>query len=364
MGSQRAVASDSNNSVKNVVVLGGSFAGVNIAHSLLNKGQNIKVTMVNPRDEFYFCITGPRIVAEPNAFKQEKYLFPLKKAFEKYGSNFEFVESASKYIDPTKMTVSLASGQDIPFDYLVIATGSTTSCPTFKPSEDTAGSIHNLQEKIAAANRILIGGGGPLGVEIAGEIAYAYPKKKVMLASHGPRLLDQLKQKASDIAKNDLEKLNVDVITGVKVTGCKDGVGYLDSGKTIDTDLYIPSIGVKANSDFVPKSYLDEDGFVKVDKHMKVADRIYAAGDVAQHKQKLFIRAVQQASVVSSNVMSELSGKSPSKTYSEGGWITLVPIGPETGTGQMSCLTPFGFMVRKIKGGDYFMKWARFVVYQ
>lgn len=65
-----------------------------------------------------------------------------------------------------------------------------------------------------------------------------------------------------------------------------------DSGKTIDTDLYILSIGVKANSDFVPKSYLDEDGFVKVDKHMKVADRIYAPGDVTQHKQKLFIRAV------------------------------------------------------------------------
>ena len=349
---------------KNVVILGGSFAGVNVAHSLLKGCRDVKVTLVNPRDEFYFCIAGPRIVANPKAFHRDQYLFPLKTGFEKYGTKFEFVESASKSLDPRNKIVSLTNGQSLSYDYLVIATGSTTSCRTFKASQDVAGSIRDLQQKIASAGSILIGGGGPLGTELAGEIAYSYPGKNIMLATHGPRLLGQLRQPASDAAEKQLKNMNVEVITNAKVTGYENGLANLESGTALEADLYIPSIGVRPNTDFVPKSFLSEDGWLKVDKHMKVADGIYAAGDVTNYKQKLFIRAVQEASVVSSNVKSELSGKAPSKSYHEGRWITLVPTGPETGTGQMSWFVPFGFMVRKIKGADFFVKWAHGIVYQ
>lgn len=103
---------------------------------------------------------------------------------------------------------------------------------------------------------------------------------------------------------------------------------------------------------------------MKVERHMKVSDGIYAPGDVTDHKQKIPIRAVQQASVVSSNLRSEVLGNPQLRGLARGEWVTLVPSGPDTGTGHMSQIVPSGFMVRLIKGVDYFVKWAHGIVYQ
>lgn len=347
-----------------VVVLGGSFAGLTAAHSILKDCPDVHVTLVNPRDEFYFCIAGPRIFANPKFFKQKQYLLPLNGAFDKYGSKFEFVQDLAKSIDVSNNTVLLSNTKSLSFDYLVIATGTRTNYAPLKPLENTVETIKALQDEIARATSIVVGGGGPLGIELAGEIATYYPEKKIVLVSASSRLLDMLKPSSGATAKKNLTNLMVDVIEGTKVVGYEEGRALLDSGKTIDADLYIPSTGVKPNNEAIPQSLLSSKGFVKVNEYMRAAPRIYAAGDITDLSQKVSFRATEQAAVVASNIKSEISGVSPSKKFKEGGVMMLVPTGPSTGTGQMFGWVPWGFMVRMFKGKDFFIGNARTTVYQ
>ncbi len=78
-------------------------------------------------------------------------------------------------------------------------------------------SLPRAQELIARSQRIVIGGGGPVGIELAGEIADAYPSKRVTMVFAGFRLLDNLKGSASIEAGKKLHKLGIVVRSGAKV---------------------------------------------------------------------------------------------------------------------------------------------------
>lgn len=372
-----------------VLVLGGSFAGVCISHALLKQNSDVHVTLVNPHDDFYFCLAGPRIFADPSFFKPEQYLHSIKEAFKKYGRRFEFVKGLAEDIDLNDKTVLLSSSQRLSYDYLVIATGSKTTFDAFKPSGDLKESIKNLQDQIAKSKSIAIGGGGPLGIEIAGEIANSYPSKSLVLICATDRLLDTLKPSAGTKARNLLAKQNVKVIEGTKVKEYVDGKVYLtsnpmskvvkkskvtgyvskeatfdNSGEPLDADLYIPATGVTPNNSAIPKSLLTSSGYVKVNKNMKVADYVYAAGDVTNISDKLASRAMDEAKVVASNISSEVRGTRPSKKFKEGPLMMLVPIGPSTGTGQISNIIISGFLIKYIKAKDFLISFGKSIAYQ
>ena len=85
--------------------------------------------------------------------------------------------------------------------------------------------------------------------------------------------------------KSAHEKHNINFITNSGVTKF-EGEGKVKSvvlkdGKTIDTDMVIIGIGVKPATEFVHGINLLKDGSIKVDKHFKLNDDIYAAGDIA-----------------------------------------------------------------------------------
>ncbi|GAA5997173.1 hypothetical protein JCM5350_006624 [Sporobolomyces pararoseus] len=92
-------------------------------------------------------------------------------------------------------------GKEIEFDYLILATGSSYPFPCRPPQDSTQDSIEglfqSLQKDIASSSSILICGGGPVGLELAGEIAEHYngstsdrEKKKITLVHSGEKFLD------------------------------------------------------------------------------------------------------------------------------------------------------------------------------
>ncbi|MGV2419976.1 MAG UNVERIFIED_CONTAM: FAD-dependent oxidoreductase, partial [Staphylococcus saprophyticus] len=170
-----------------VVVIGGSFAGLHIAHSVLRDVPDAKVVLINPSTSFYWNIAAPRIVTKP--VRPEQYFLPIKDAFAGYRPDaFEFLPGVATAIDAAAKSVSVTPNEGEPkilsYDYLVIASGSTTSATTgsltgtsipFKQSghNDMEQLIESAQEHIAGAKEIVIGGAGPIGVELAGELAEA-----------------------------------------------------------------------------------------------------------------------------------------------------------------------------------------------
>lgn len=371
-----------------VVIIGASFAGAPIAHSLLKDVKTVRVILINPSPTFYFCIAGPRIVAKPTAFRPEQYLIPIESAFKKYPSgSFEFIQGRATAINPEDKSVIVDGQTTIQFDYLVIAAGSTTPSTTrsdipipFKQSnaDNMETLIKNAQQAISAASQIVIAGAGPIGVELAGEVAEAAQKQgksvKITLVSASDRVLPMLKTSGSKAAETLLTQKNVTIISSCKVTDAVLSTNgtwnlSLSNGKQLSADLYIPTTGTLPNSSFVPQQWLDTHGWVKVNQELRVQGGqnaplpVYAAGDITNNSMRLSFKATEQAAVVAANIKNDILGsKYKRRVYDEGDSIMMmVPVGASGGTGQLFGMTPWSFMVKAIKGKDFFCLQSAFL---
>lgn len=374
----------------NVVIVGAGIAGLVVAHSLLQGAPNVKITLINPSQTFYWNIASPRIVAKPKAFRPEQYLLPIKDSFAQYPTDaFEFVLGTATAINVSAKTVAVTlngsgDSKNISYDHLVIASGSTNPSTTgavtgisipFKPSnrDDMKQLVAAAQEQIAGAKEIVIGGAGPVGVELAGELAESLGKKAtVTLISSAERVLPMIKPSGSSVGEKKLKEKGVKIITSAKVTGAEkstDGTKAwtvsLDNGKKLSADLYIPTTGAIPNNSFIPAQFLDSNGWVKVNKELRVqspgssALPIYAVGDVNTNDMRLSFKATEQAKVAVANIMADILGKGERKSYDQGDSIMmLVPVGETGGTGQLFGMTPFSFLVKFVKGKDYFVSKA------
>lgn len=371
-----------------VAIVGGSFAGLQVAHSLLTV-PNVKVVLINPSTLFYWNIAAPRIVAKAKAFSSDQYLLPIASAFTKYPTDsFEFIAGTATAIDANAKTVSVTPNEGdsrtVTYDYLVITSGSTTASSNgsitgspipFKPTnrDDLKEIIAASQQQISGAKEIVIGGAGPIGVEVAGEIAEAASqsgnKVSLTLISATDRVLSMLKPSASSSAEKMLKKLNIKVINSTRVTGAeassegdsKSWTVSLSNGDKLSADLYIPTTGSLPNNSFIPEQFLDQDGWVKVDKELRVlsAEGIYAAGDITNNSMRLGFKAGEQAKIAANNLKADIAGKGERQSYDQGQSVMMVvPVGEGGGTGQVFGMVPFSFMVKMIKGRDYFVSKA------
>ncbi|KAE8381784.1 hypothetical protein BDV26DRAFT_301047 [Aspergillus bertholletiae] len=375
----------------NVVIIGASFAGIPIAHSLLKDPTVSKVTLINPSTTFYFAIAAPRVLAKPNAFKPEQYLLPIEQEFSQYSElSFEFVLGHATAIDVRAKTVSVDNTKTFPFDYLVIASGSTTvsskettTTPVpFKSSnsDNMKQLIQGAQQYLAGARRIVIGGGGPIGVELAGELAenarQTNQQVEITLVSASYRVLPMLKPAASAAAETLLAEKGVKVLNGQRVKKAEQSsdsniwtVTLDDDQQSLTADAYIPTTGVQPNNSFIPDEFLDHQGWVVVNKDLRVRGNmpdtskplpIFAAGDITNNSMRLSFKAQEQASVVANNIRAEILGHGKRKSYDQGEKVMMiVPVGSTGGTGLMFGWTPWSFLVKIIKGKDFFISTAR-----
>ncbi|KAJ6184509.1 hypothetical protein N7519_005810 [Penicillium mononematosum] len=366
-----------------VVIIGASFAGIPIAHSLLKDIPTVKVTLINPSPTFYFTIAAPRILAKRDAFKPEQYLLPIGKEFSRYPTeSFEFVHGCASAIDVSAKTVSLDNTRNINFDYLVIASGSTTASTSRKTavpipfkqsnSDDMKSMIHNAQDSISMAESIVIAGAGPIGVELAGEIAEAARqsgrKAKITLVSASYRILPMLKPAGSAAAEKLLTALGVEIVKNQKVAEAVQSKESHSWTVTLDEGgnwIVLP------NNDFIPADLLDENGWVVVDKELRVKTRrgsaarlpIFAAGDITNNSMRLSFKAQEQAAVVAANLKAEIVRQGKTKSYDQGDkTMMVVPVGSTGGTGLIMGWTPWSAMVKMVKGKDFFISKAHSAV--
>lgn len=285
-----------------VVVIGASFGGLPVAHGILKdvlpaSGKDYKLVLVNPSEEFFWKIGAPRAVTRPDLLPLDKALLNFLPTFQQYGDKFQFIKGKATAIDPTARTVSINTGDNVHYDQLVIASGTIFDndlWSTARGSEALVAEVKDLQARLPNASSILIAGGGPTGVETAGELGEAFGgKKEITLLSGADRLLSRLQnQKPSQSAQDMLEKMGVKVIHKVQVKSVqKEGeksVLTLSNGETKTVDVYIGAAGDKPCSSFVPKEWLDEKNKVKTDgQTLRVnapnSTGVYCVGSVASY---------------------------------------------------------------------------------
>ncbi|KAL1964577.1 hypothetical protein VTN77DRAFT_6874 [Rasamsonia byssochlamydoides] len=391
-------------STTTIVIIGASFAGLQVATGLLkslpcSSGKaKIKVVLIDPSEKWYFNISSPRIVAKPTAFRPEQYLLSIEEGFaKKYpAESFEFVKGRATGIDPVGRTVSVdvssggGSSVSYGYDYLVIASGSSTSSATqglyvpFKPtgrgSDDLSAAISHAQKTLSEAKSVIIGGAGPIGVELAGELAEAWAsrtgEKSITLVSASKRVLPMLKEAAGVTAEKLLSKHGVKVLKERKVVAAAQESNHwtvtLDNGDTLTADVYISSTGVVPNNGFIPPEFLDKDGWVPVDEHFRVkgqpqkqqTQRIYAVGDITSHPIRTSIKVAEQTPIVVANLKADILGSGKRRSYvvdsekEKKKLVMAVPVGSASGTGQIMGLTLWGKLVSIMKGRDFLVSRA------
>lgn len=217
-------------------------------------------------------------------------------------------------VDTDDRQVVLATGERLPYDVVVIATGADYPEParfTGTTTEETIKSFAGHQRKVAAAEHVLVVGGGPSGVELSAEIRLARPDARVTLAHAGTALLNSAgSQRAGRRALAWLESHDVEVRLDSFMSPGNDFGTYRDArGNVIDADLSFWATGTTPNTLWLRLAghgdWLNAAGHVKVDRRLRVEGRpdVFAVGDVNDATElKITPAALAQADLAAHNI--------------------------------------------------------------
>ncbi|KAG0201362.1 Apoptosis-inducing factor 2 [Mortierella sp. GBA30] len=232
-----------------IVVVGGSYGGVACINKLLQnipRSSNVTITLIESRDAMHHCIASYRALVQKDFAKNlwipYTNLFPAGSPHKVVHGKVENVLIDHVQVTPTENSFALSSSSDtfditsprhqrnhspqrIDFDYLVLATGSNVPSPAKWSLSSVKNSAQGIQlldqtrRDIEQSEKIVVIGGGACGVELAGEIKYAFPDKAVTLIHDKPHLVDYPKFPNSfkDEARRYLEKQGVVVILNERV---------------------------------------------------------------------------------------------------------------------------------------------------
>ena len=346
-----------------LAIVGGGYLGTDLAKALQAE---TNVTLIERASHFTHAPAMIRAMIDPDLLDQA--LIPYDRLLDRG----RVVRGEAVAVDGAGVT--LADGQRVEAEYIVLATGSTNLAPLRTASGDIAELRANnarWHEALAAANSVLIIGAGAVGTELAGEIAHAMPDKTVTLVSSDTSLFPAHPAKLGRSLQGKLEKMGVGIITGERAEilpgreAPEGGRVKLSGGLEIEADLVIPAVGSRALAglaETLPGAKLDTAGRAQVDQWLRPSElsNVFAAGDVAAAGDAMTIVAISRQKPWLEKALKALaSGKSLDslKPYTPWGAKApiLIPLGPERGNAFLVIATFGDWLTGMMKGKDLFI---------
>lgn len=295
-----------------IVIIGGGFAGLQMARTLNNK-KGKKVLLIDKVNHHMFQPLFYQVAC--GRIEPSNISFPFRKIFQR-SRNVQYRMTEVLHIDAENKKIHCEVGA-FSYDRLVIATGCKSNF--FGNEELEAGTygMKNTQEAITIRNRVLktfenmiieksstddgnwnivIVGSGPTGVELAGSFAEMkrsilprdYPnmdfsKLKIILISSTERPLSSMSAEAQEKSELYLKELGVHFLSGVRVTSYDGDKIYLNSGETLPSNNVIWAAGVSGNliGDFDSENTIRNRYKVDIYNRVLGYDDIFAIGDIA-----------------------------------------------------------------------------------
>ncbi|KAG8972930.1 hypothetical protein FRB90_010091 [Tulasnella sp. 427] len=339
-------------SKKNIVIIGAGSAGIMTAQGL-SKALNPdewSIQLISDRQFHVHYVALIRVLITDEGDLAPKALNPLDRVFEP-GKAGEIVFGEVASVEDG--AVNLEDGKKLPYDYLVIASGTTWEGPLAVPKtvEEKDKWIAGWREKFAKANDIVILGAGAVGTEFSGELKHFYPNKHITLVHADEYLLNATyPPKFRKIVTENIKSYGVNVILNDKASLPAEPYTSIttEKGQTIDADLVLPTWGGHRNTGYL-KSFdstiLTPEGNVRVLPSLRVPlnsgkTNVYAAGDVIDwNEQKQLAKVPGHVPIVVANILASIEGKPAPKTY--GGpmmEVMVLPAGPTKGASYFGIL--------------------------
>jgi assimilatory nitrate reductase electron transfer subunit len=199
-------------------------------------------------------------------------------------------------IHRAEQEVELADRSRVPYDVLVLATGSIATLPPIRGLVRLDGRLNGrvhafrslddclrLDAAARHARSAIVVGGGLLGLQVARALAVRGLATEVV--EGGDHLLrSQVDAKSGAMLARDLERLGTAVYTGARAVRLTDAGLVLDNGFTLDSDLVVLTAGGRPSTALARRADLEVRRGVVVDHLLRTSDpHIHAIGDCAQH---------------------------------------------------------------------------------
>jgi NADH dehydrogenase len=332
-----------------VVIVGAGFAGLKLARKLMKKDFQVIILDKNNYHQFqplFYQVATAGL--EPSSIS-----FPLRKIFH-HSKNVIFRMAEVQRIDADQNRLFTDIGY-IDYNQLVLAMGGDTNYFGSKSIEHYAAPMKTVSEALYIRNKVIsnyeraisiekvehrkylmnvvIVGGGPTGVELAGAMAELrnnvlpidYPElnfhnMKVVLIEGGPELLGSMSPQSKSHALKYLHELGVEVMLNTQVKDYNGQIVTLSDDIFLETQTLLWAAGIKPNRiDGLAAEHYAPNGRIYVDSYSQIIDcpNVYALGDVSLLAEEKYPKghpqvaqvALQQAESLANNLIDSQKGK-------------------------------------------------------
>ena len=333
--------------MSNLIILGGGFAGVWAAMSAAAErkklsGDDVTIALVSK---------DPYLTMRPRLYEgaKEEMRVPLKPLLDKIGVNFQVCEATA--IDSQARKLRVADNHDLPFDRLVLATGSRLRRPPILGADTHAFSVDTFEDATRLDQHLealpyddegtatfVVIGASFTGLEVATELRTRLgPDVRIVL-------VDQAETAGAELGANPHPHINealtegrIETRLGSRVAEIRADAVTLENGEILSTRTVILATGMEASplTRFIPGAR-DAHGRLEVGSDLKVvgSDHIFAAGDTAhaladdEHVSLMSCQhAMELGRVVGRNALRDLLGRK-TLPYRQEFYVTCLDLGP------------------------------------
>jgi NADH dehydrogenase FAD-containing subunit len=251
--------------------------------------EDVQVTLVNPQERF-----TERLRLHMTATGQELAEMNIPELLE--GTGARFVRGWVTAVDADAKTVRIDDERVLHYDTLVYGLGSVADTAAVPGVEDHAYTLNGVQDAESLAGRlarlgdggtVVVGGSGLTGVESAAELAERHPELNVVLVGRREPGAS-MNPKAKAYLRSALDRLGVQVRSGVEVVKVLPDSAELAGGENIAADVFLWTSGTRVSPlAAVAGLTVDERGRIVTDSALRSVSHpdVYAVGDAAAIRQ-------------------------------------------------------------------------------
>ncbi len=303
--------------VRRVVIIGNGIAGITAADHIRRRHPDCQIHVIGREKHHLYNRMGLSRLIYGRSAMQGLYL--MSDSWYDDHRITCWLNTHVSRIDPNAQTIELADGEVLPYDRLILATGSSSAVPpidgyglsgSFVLREaDDAMQIRNFVQQYGCRHAI-VAGGGLLGLESAYALHKLGLEVTVLERSAWP-MRRQLDQRGGYFLSEYLAALGIHIVAdsdtlAVEGNGRVEHVTLKD-GRTLNGDLFLVCAGIAPNIQLGADAGLATHKGLLVDDHMRTSNPyIFAVGDAAEYQEKvygLWPVAVDQAQVAAVNVV-------------------------------------------------------------